>query len=120
VFVWWALDDTRLPDSARRRIEKSERVVVSLATAWEMSIKIALGKWPAAENVFRDFEATLAANSLDILPITLAHIVASGQLPLVHRDPFDRMLAAQAMVEGLTIVTGDPALAALGAPVMPP
>jgi PIN domain nuclease of toxin-antitoxin system len=82
----------------------SNEVVVSAASAWEVSIKRAAGKLRAPDDLTR----AIAGAHMSPLPITLEHAIRAGALPTHHSDPFDRMLIAQAMIEGLTIVTRDP------------
>ena len=102
-FVWWTLDSPRLSISGRNAIENAEVVSVSLVTAWEIAIKVGQGKWPEANLVLETFEA-----------ITVPHVRAAGLMQSPHRDPFDRLLAAQALAAGLTLVTADPMVQALG------
>lgn len=101
----WAVDTPeRLDDRARDEIrDPRNRVVVSAASAWEISIKTALGKL----RFDGDLTAVLKAVGFDPLAIDVEHALAAGALPPVHRDPFDRMLVAQARAEGLTVVTRD-------------
>jgi PIN domain nuclease of toxin-antitoxin system len=103
--LWWLADDPALTPVARTAIRAAETLVfVSAATAWEISIKQALGKLEAPD----DLEAALAASRFQSLPITVAHALAAGRLPRHHDDPFDRMLIAQAQHAQLTVVTHDP------------
>jgi PIN domain nuclease of toxin-antitoxin system len=83
-----------------------------------MAIKVGQGKWLAAVELIDDFETIAAAEAFRLLPITVAHVRAAGRLSAPHRDPFDRLLAAQAGVEGLTLVTADARLAGLGAQIL--
>lgn len=101
--LWW-LADEGLAAQAREAIADPENfVAVSAVSAWEISIKKALGKL-AAPN---DLEHQIQVGGFTPMPITIAHGVAAGQLERHHDDPFDRMLIAQALAEGLTIVTRD-------------
>jgi PIN domain nuclease of toxin-antitoxin system len=101
--LWW-LADEGLTVQARDAIADPENlVVVSAVSAWEVSVKKALGKLAAPD----DLEHQVQAGGFIPLPITIAHGVAAGQLARHHDDPFDRMLIAQALAEGLTIVTRD-------------
>lgn len=118
ILFWFVARAPELPSALADEIRSRRDVFVSVASAWEMSIKISIGKWPEAVDLLDRFEETAEAFEFQILQINLAHVRRSGMLPLAHRDPFDRILAAQALVEGLTVVSADPALAALGAPVM--
>ena len=105
VLLWSLADDPRLATSVRDLIIDSEvEVFVSAASAWEITIKQGLGKLRAPD----DLAAQLVAARFEALPITVDHAVAVLDLPDHHRDPFDRMLIAQARVEGLTVVTHDP------------
>ena len=104
----------RLPDGVRTVLEDAAtRLLVSAATAWEMAIKHHAGKWPEAEPLIQrhaDFVARLGAASLDI---TAEHAIRAGGLGWGHRDPFDRMLAAQALNHPARLVTGDTAFTQL-------
>jgi PIN domain nuclease of toxin-antitoxin system len=101
--LWW-LADEGLNAQAREAIaDPANFVAVSAASAWEISIKKALGKLAAPD----DLEQQVQDGGFEALPISLAHGVAAGLLPRHHDDPFDRMLIAQAIAEGLTIVTRD-------------
>jgi len=101
--LWW-LADEGLVDQARDAIaDPANLVMVSAASAWEISIKQALGKLTAPD----DIERQVGEGGFTPLPITIAHGTAAGQLPRHHDDPFDRMLIAQALAEGLTVVTHD-------------
>lgn len=108
--ILWALTEpTRLGRSAREVIENgASRLVVSAASAWEIATKHRLGKLPQGDAVLGAYSKHL--NRLDAirLPVTEDHALLAGRLDWNHRDPFDRMLAAQAMIESLVLVTGDP------------
>ena len=112
----WALNEpTKLAPAARRQIEDvSNRVYVSAASAWEMAIKVGLGKLklPPALEVW--LPERLAEARLTELPVEIKHALAVRQLPPHHSDPFDRLLLAQALVDGLTLVSRDPAMAPYG------
>jgi PIN domain nuclease of toxin-antitoxin system len=112
--LWWQTDDRRLSKAARRAIAQADIVWVSAVSGWEAAIKMALGRLRLSE----PFEITVAADDLTELPLTLAHASRLAQLPPHHADPFDRMLIAQALAEGATLVSGDVALAAYGVPVV--
>jgi PIN domain nuclease of toxin-antitoxin system len=112
--LWWQTDDRRLPPAARRAIATADIVWVSAASGWEVAIKTALGRLRADE----PFAVTVAGDGFTELPVTLAHAARLRALPTHHPDPFDRMLVAQAMVEGATLVTRDTALGGYGVPVL--
>lgn len=116
VLLWWLDDNPALSKTARTAIrEASNSVLVSAATAWEISIKQAIGKLDAPD----DLEIAVGASRFQPLPITtLAHAIAAGRLPRHHDDPFDRMLVAQARIEGLTLVTHDSRIRAYDVPTL--
>jgi PIN domain nuclease of toxin-antitoxin system len=115
VLLWWLDNHKALSTTARGAIQDGRNTVfVSAATAWEISIKRALGKLRAPEPL----EEAIEANRFVPLPITLQHARIAGSLPRHHEDPFDRMLIAQAQVETLTLVTHDESLAAYGVPIL--
>ncbi len=104
ILLWWLADDQRLPSQAGTTIaDPDNEVVVSAASAWEISLKQAAGRLEAPG----DLLDAVAANDFGALAITAAHAVAAGRLPPHHGDPFDRMLIAQAQIEGLTLVSVD-------------
>ncbi len=104
VLLWWLANDPALLASARTAIAAADTdVFVSAASAWEMSIKTALGKLDAPA----DLEHQLDLNRFEPLSITVAHAYAAGALPRHHDDPFDRLLVAQAQAEDLVVVTRD-------------
>jgi PIN domain nuclease of toxin-antitoxin system len=114
VLVWWMLDDRRLKGEARRAIAAADIVWVSVASGLEASIKIAKGRLRIAE----PFRMTLAADDFTELPLTLRHAEELERLPHHHADPFDRILVAQARVEGATIVSHDRDLEPYGVPMI--
>jgi PIN domain nuclease of toxin-antitoxin system len=103
VFLWWRSDNRRLVASARRAIAEADIVFVSAASAWEAAIKIALGRLRIPDSV----EAGVLASGFEKLAIGFSHAEAAARLPTHHADPFDRMLVAQAQIEGLSLVTHD-------------
>ncbi|MEI9951399.1 MAG: type II toxin-antitoxin system VapC family toxin [Pseudomonadota bacterium] len=115
-FLWWLVDDVRLSKRARNAIADPERTVyLSPASAWEIATKHRIGRLHEARELLSDFSGILLRSGFEELPITTKHAVLAGTLAGVHRDPFDRMLAAQALCESLEIVTADNAIGALGA-----
>jgi PIN domain nuclease of toxin-antitoxin system len=98
--------------------DDDNEVYVSAVTGWEISIKVKLGKWPEAAPLLPDLESKVLAAGFEILPLTLPQAERAGQLDLAHRDPFDRMLAAQAIDLGIGLATGDPSIAALGCAIV--
>jgi PIN domain nuclease of toxin-antitoxin system len=119
VFYWWMAEHSRLSADAQRAIsEPTNEVYVSVASAWELAIKVGAGKWPEAVDIVDQFEHHLAAESFRLLTISVAHVRSAGLMASAHRDPFDRLLAAQAGTEGLRIITVDAKLAALTSDVV--
>ncbi len=114
VLVWWLTNDVTLPEAAREAIADASLVAVSAVSTWEISIKKAVGKLEAPDDV----EHQVAAHGFTALTVTLAHGTAAGALPRHHEDPFDRMLVAQARFEDLTLVTRDKRLAAYEVPIL--
>lgn len=106
--LWWLLDDPRLSGAARRAIGPAEhQVLVSSASAWELSTKHRLGKLPEIGEIIARLPRHIRQERFEVLPISFEHALLAGQLPGPHRDPFDRMLIAQARKEVLSVVTGD-------------
>ena len=95
--------------------DQSTDVFVSVATVWEIAIKVGKAKWPEAANLLADFETQLATAGFQLLPITVAHVRFAGLMATDHRDPFDRLLVAQAQIEKLPLITTDLKLGMLGA-----
>jgi PIN domain nuclease of toxin-antitoxin system len=114
VVLWWLTDDPTLSEELKQTIDEELDIFVSAVTVWEVAIKQQLGKIAAPA----DLPETIRDSELRNLPITSDHAVAAGHLPLLHRDPFDRMLAAQALSEGLTLVTRDKSLRSYDVPVL--
>lgn len=115
--VWWLADDTRLPPASREVMANPmNRVFVSSATIWEAGIKRALGKLHLATDV--PLAEIADEEGFDSLPITHDHAAAAADLPPHHRDPFDRMLVAQAVHENLVLLSGDAQLARYDVPVI--
>lgn len=112
-FLWWLDDPQLLSKAARKAIADGKNTVyISAAVAWEISIKRSLGKLDAPE----DLEAAMEANRFLPLPITVPHALAVAGLPPIHRDPFDRLLIAQAKHEGFKLVSRDSHVPAYGIP----
>jgi PIN domain nuclease of toxin-antitoxin system len=117
--VWWWIDDPRLPALARAAISNPGSVVyVSAVSAWEITTKHRVGKWPEVERLIAEYEALLRRSRFHALPISMEHAHRAGGLPGPHRDPFDRMLIAQSGLESLPIVTADAMFATYGADVI--
>jgi len=114
-FLWWLNGDAALSSAAQAAIsDRASEVHLSAASAWEIATKFRLGKLPGAAAVAADVAGAAAAQGFQELPISLRHGEKAGALPGPHRDPFDRMLIAQAMLEDLAIVSNDEAFDAYG------
>ncbi|HEX6861669.1 MAG TPA: type II toxin-antitoxin system VapC family toxin [Thermoanaerobaculia bacterium] len=103
VFLWWRAEPARLSSAVRDRIATAELVFVSAASAWEAGIKGVLGRLDLPDTI----EAGVLASGFEKLLITFPHAERAAGLPAHHRDPFDRMLVAQAQIEDLILVTHD-------------
>ncbi|MGY6555692.1 MAG: type II toxin-antitoxin system VapC family toxin [Wenzhouxiangella sp.] len=109
--LWWLADSPALPDSARERIANPDHdVYVSAVTAWEIAIKRELGKLRAPF----ELAGMIKEEGFSELPISLQHGENAGRLPPIHRDPFDRMLVAQAATHNMIILTRDESIARYG------
>lgn len=113
--LWWVDDAPQLSSKARQALLAWEsECFVSVASCWELAIKVSLGKLGLRDSVERFIPEQLAMNSFRLLPIDFRHAARVETLPFHHRDPFDRLLIAQALTEKLTVVTSDPAFANYG------
>ena len=109
IFLWFIGGDERLSETARSLIEDDQnQVYLSVASLWEMAIKISLGKLSLARPYETLIPEQIDQNQLELMGITLPHTTVVVSLPYHHRDPFDRMIIAQALTEQLTLVSGDP------------
>lgn len=114
-FLFWVDASSRLSKRARRAIEDpANACFVSLASAWELAIKVSIGKLSLAKPVGRFFVEHVSANAFDAIAIELEHVAAFETMPRHHGDPFDRLLVAQALAETLVIVSPDAVFAKYG------
>ena len=114
--VWWFSGEREFPTEVRNAARQpGSTLYVSSATAWEIGTKVRLGKMPSAAWLVSDYFNQLAESGFVPLDITSEHALLAGQIDAGIKDPFDRMIAAQAQVEKLKVVTIDPAIKALGA-----
>jgi PIN domain nuclease of toxin-antitoxin system len=104
--IWWVEDSPLLSDAARAAIADNA-VLVSAASAWEIATKFRLGKLPSADRMARAFAAEVAAEGFEPLAITLDHAALAGSLDIPHKDPFDRLLIAQARIERVPLVSNE-------------
>lgn len=114
--LWWVSDDRRLGEATRAVIKAAPEVRFSVASLWEIAIKVGLSKVKVQRLAAIPVE--LERDGFRLLAITIEHAFEVAVLPKTHRDPFDRLLAAQAKLEGLTLVTADPILAEYDVPVL--
>lgn len=113
--LWWLADSPQLSPAAVRLIEDSDNdIYVSAASAWEVTTKWVRGKLPSAVLLLPDFAAVVVEEGFLELPVTSVHMVRSCLLPGVHRDPFDRIIAAQAIQEGMGLISTDEKIAEFG------
>lgn len=112
VVLWAFANPNRLSPTARALLEDPRtELLVSAASAWEIATKYRLGKLPGAERIVRGYAAHLITLGARELPIVSAHALTAGLFVVEHRDPFDRVLATQAIAEGVPLVTADPLMA---------
>ncbi|WP_437542399.1 MULTISPECIES: type II toxin-antitoxin system VapC family toxin [unclassified Sorangium] len=119
VWLWAALTPERIATTARQAIEDPHNtLLISAASAWEIAVKHAIGKLPLPERPELLVPRVIAALEGIELPVTSRHAISSAALPYHHRDPFDRLLVAQALCEGAALVTVDELLTRYGATVL--
>ena len=110
ILLWWLFNDPKLNTDCQDIIRNPDhRVFVSSASAWEIAIKYRSGKLPEAKQLLKEYSQILRQAKFIELAITATHALRAGSLPIPHRDPFDRMLMAQAELENLPILTYDEA-----------
>lgn len=107
--LWFLNEDANLPPNLRQRIEEANTVFASIVSVWEIAIKLNIGKLTLL-TPFETLDADISASGIEILPITFQSAVTCRSLPLHHRDPFDRMLVAQAITHSLIFVSRDAVL----------
>ncbi|HOC58886.1 MAG TPA: type II toxin-antitoxin system VapC family toxin [Smithellaceae bacterium] len=118
-FLWWINDAVQLSAKARSTIaEADNEIFLSIASCWEMAIKASLGKLRLTKPVEKFVTEQLTVNSFGLLNIQLHHAAKVEILPFHHRDPFDRLLIAQAITEKLTMISSDSVFADYGVPVI--
>ncbi len=114
-FLWWDSDPERLsPRVAELLSDPENSLVLSVASAWEIQIKKQLGKLAFSVPLDEMLESQQQVNGMEVLPIQLTHVLALDALPAYHKDPFDRILIAQAKTEGLVIASADPQFSQYG------
>jgi PIN domain nuclease of toxin-antitoxin system len=110
-FVWWVLDDARLsPVSRELLLDRSNDVLLSAASAYEISVKAARGRLTLPEPAETYVSSRMASEGFTPLPVQISHAVRAGSLPPIHRDPWDRLLVAQSQLDDVPILTADPVI----------
>lgn len=110
ILLWWLFDDPKLDTTCRDIIRNpAHRIFVSSVSAWEIATKYRIGKLPEAKQLVEQYSQILHQAKFSELAITSAHALRAGNLPIAHRDPFDRMIMAQAELESLPVITYDKA-----------
>ncbi|WP_292867839.1 type II toxin-antitoxin system VapC family toxin [Nostoc sp. LPT] len=110
ILLWWLFDDPKLHTDCRDIIRNPDhRIIVSSASAWEIATKYRMGKLPEAKQLVEQYLQILHQAKFIELAITTAHALRAGSLPIAHRDPFDRMIMAQAELESLAVISYDKA-----------
>lgn len=114
-FLWWGESSPALSGAARSAIaDPASEVLISIAALWELVIKASSGKL----TLLADIETMVASQGFSVLTVSFDHLRRFGSLPRLHRDPFDRMMIAQALAEGIPIATGDRSFAAYGVQIV--
>lgn len=110
-FLWWHLDRSRLsPRALNAILNQDNTLTLSVASVWEMAIKVKLGKLQLYGSLNDAVEAQTRVNRIQLLPVSVVHALKTQDLPLHHKDPFDRLLIAQAQAEKMIIITADQAI----------
>ena len=110
ILLWWLFNDPKLNAECREIVRNPDnRILVSSVSAWKIATKYRIGKLPEAKQIVEEYSQILHQSKFIELPITSAHALRAGSLPISHRDPFDRMIMAQAELENLPVITYDAA-----------
>lgn len=117
--VWFLVGDDRFPARLRQRLKEPEsQFVISAVCVWEIGTKVRRGRWAEAEPVVVGFQDVLATSACSPLAISIEHARLAASFNWQHRDPFDRILAAQSQIEGMPLLTADPVFRSFGVTVM--
>ena len=117
--LWWFAGDAKLSTTARNVLSDDDTIIlVSAASAWEICAKVRIGKLPTGHDLCENFLNIMTEHQFEPLAITVEHGRLAGRMAGAHKDPFDRILAAQALVENVPLVTSDPAFVAFGVKVV--
>jgi PIN domain nuclease of toxin-antitoxin system len=106
-FLWFINDSPELSDNAAELLESDVNPLLSIASLWEIAIKVNIGKLTLPDDYERFIPQQIALNNLEVLPISLEHLTVVSKMPLHHRDPFDRLLIAQSITENIPIISAD-------------
>lgn len=118
-FIWWANEPEKLSEKVLAACQdNSNTLILSVVSAWEMQIKMQLGKLKVSRPIEELIKIQQQTNSLQVLPIELTHVMSLSNLPAHHKDPFDRLLIAQANIEVATLVSVDPVFSSYGVQVL--
>jgi PIN domain nuclease of toxin-antitoxin system len=111
-FIWWDSQPNKLSQTALALLQdRSNILLLSVVSIWEMQIKLQVGKLILNRALLEIIESQQKINQIEVLPVNLDHVLGLDSLPLIHKDPFDRLLVAQANVENAALVSGDPIVA---------
>lgn len=111
-FIWWDSQPNQLSQTALALLQdRSSILLLSVVSIWEMQIKLQVGKLTLNRALVEIIESQKKINQIEVLPVKQDHVLALDSLPLIHKDPFDRLLVAQANVENVALVSGDPIVA---------
>lgn len=111
-FIWWDSQPNKLSQTALALLhDRSNILLLSVVSIWEIQIKLQVGKLTLNRALLEIIESQQKINQIEVLPVNLNHVLALDSLPLIHKDPFDRLLVAQANVENVALVSGDPIVA---------
>lgn len=111
-FIWWDSQPNQLSQTALALLQdRSSILLLSVVSIWEMQIKLQVGKLTLNRALVEIIESQTKINQIEVLPVKQDHVLALDSLPLIHKDPFDRLLVAQANVENVALVSGDPIVA---------
>jgi PIN domain nuclease of toxin-antitoxin system len=119
VLAFWFLDKSALPTQVQGALDNMDNEIwVSSASAYEMAFKHKIGKWPEISPLASDFENLVINQGFGITGVSVAHALLAGSMSSLHRDPFDRILTAQAILEQMLLVTGDSMIKKMSAPTL--
>lgn len=114
ILLWFINDDPQLNQETKALLQSDTDVAVSIASLWEIAIKVSIGKLTLPDSVEKLFPKQLSLNQIELLPIAVSHLQTVSALPFHHKDPFDRLIIAQALVEKIGLVSVDKVFEAYG------